>query len=77
MASNIRVTASGYALEWLANNGFDPHYGARPVKRVIQKYILNELSKQILTGKIRKDSEMIIDMFNNKLVFRNPDREGE
>jgi ATP-dependent Clp protease ATP-binding subunit ClpB len=67
----IKMTASEEAIEWLAQLGYDPQFGARPVKRVMQKQILNELSKQLLAGKVNKDREIILDMFDNKFVFRN------
>ena len=67
----IKMTASEEAIEWLAQLGYDPQFGARPVKRVIQKQILNELSKQLLAGKVNKDREIILDMFDSKFVFRN------
>lgn len=66
---NIRITDE--AVNWLAELGYDPQFGARPVKRVIQKQVLNELSKQILAGKINKDKEIILDVFDNVFVFRN------
>jgi len=66
---NIKITDE--AVNWLAELGYDPQFGARPVKRVIQKQVLNELSKQILAGKINKDKEIILDVFNNVFVFRN------
>jgi ATP-dependent Clp protease ATP-binding subunit ClpB len=59
------------AVDWLAQLGYDPQFGARPVKRVIQKQVLNELSKEILSGKINKDKEIILDVFDSKFVFRN------
>lgn len=68
---NIILTASEDALEWLAQLGYDPVYGARPLKRVIQKRILNELSKEILSGKISKDSEIQLDVFDGQFVFIN------
>ncbi len=68
----IHMDASTEALDWLAQLGYDPQYGARPLKRVIQKKILNELSKQILAGKVDKDSRIKLDMFNNQFVFLNP-----
>ncbi|MBK6523884.1 MAG: ATP-dependent chaperone ClpB [Sphingobacteriaceae bacterium] len=68
---NVKLKASEEALDWLAELGFDPQFGARPVKRVLQKQILNELSKQLLEGKIDKEKEIVIDMFDNKFVFRN------
>jgi ATP-dependent Clp protease ATP-binding subunit ClpB len=67
----ITMEASDEALDWLAQLGYDPQYGARPLKRVIQKKILNELSKQILAGKIDKDSKIKLDMFDNQFVFLN------
>jgi ATP-dependent Clp protease ATP-binding subunit ClpB len=67
----VKMTATDEAVDWLAKLGYDPHFGARPVKRVIQKQLLNELSKQILSGKINKDSEIVLDMFEQQFVFRN------
>jgi len=67
----IHLTASDEALDWLAQLGYDPQYGARPLKRVIQKHILNELSKEILAGKVDKESHIKLDMFDNKFVFLN------
>ncbi len=70
-AQDIKMTASEEAIEWIAQLGFDPQFGARPVKRVIQRQVLNELSKQLLADTIQKDKEIVLDMFDNKLVFRN------
>jgi len=67
----VSIEASEEALDWLAQLGYDPQFGARPLKRVIQKKILNELSKQILSGKIDKDSKIKLDMFDNQFVFLN------
>ena len=67
----ITIDASEDALDWLAQLGYDPQFGARPLKRVIQKKILNELSKQILAGKIDKDSKIKLDSFDNQFVFLN------
>jgi ATP-dependent Clp protease ATP-binding subunit ClpB len=67
----LRISATEEAIDWLAQLGYDPHYGARPVKRVIQKQILNELSKQLLAGKVDRDHEIVLDMFDNKFVFLN------
>ena len=67
----VTIEASEEALDWLAQLGYDPQFGARPLKRVIQKKILNELSKQILSGKIDKDSKIRLDMFDNQFVFLN------
>jgi len=67
----VSIEASEEALDWLAQLGYDPQFGARPLKRVIQKKILNELSKQILSGKIDRDSKIKLDMFDNQFVFLN------
>ncbi|MBV2228347.1 MAG: ATP-dependent chaperone ClpB [Sphingobacterium mizutaii] len=72
---NIFLTASDEALDWLAQLGYDPVYGARPLKRVIQKRILNELSKEILSGKISRDSVIKLDAFDGKFVFLNKNEE--
>lgn len=70
----IDIEASEEALDWLAQLGYDPQFGARPLKRVIQKRILNELSKEILSGKIDKDSKIKLDVFDNHFVFLNTDQ---
>jgi len=67
----VEIEASEEALDWLAQLGYDPQFGARPLKRVIQKRILNELSKEILAGKIDKDSHIVLDVFDQKFVFLN------
>jgi ATP-dependent Clp protease ATP-binding subunit ClpB len=59
------------AIKYLAEKGFNPEYGARPVKRVIQKEVLNTLSKEILAGKVTTDSIILLDAFDDELVFRN------
>ena len=71
-AENIRITATDESLEWLASTGFDPSFGARPVKRLIQKQVLNELSKEILAGKVERNTDIVMDVFDNKVVFRKP-----
>ena len=70
---NITLDATDEAITYLAHKGFDPQFGARPVKRVIQRDVLNTLSKEILSGKISSDSIILIDNFDNQLVFRNQD----
>ena len=70
----IEIEASEEALDWLSQLGYDPQFGARPLKRVIQKRILNELSKEILSGKIDKDSKIKLDVFNNQFVFLNNEK---
>lgn len=68
---NITLDATPEAISYLAHKGYDPHFGARPVKRVVQKEVLNELSKEILSGKVTTDSIILLDSFDGKLVFRN------
>ena len=65
------IEFSPFAIEWLSENGYDPQFGARPLKRVLQKHIINELSKQLLSGKIHKDSKIFVDVFDNLVVFKN------
>ncbi|MEH6763464.1 MAG: ATP-dependent chaperone ClpB [Aequorivita antarctica] len=71
LKQNIVLDATPEAIAYLAQKGYDPQYGARPVKRVIQREVLNELSKEILGGKITTDSIILLDSFNDALVFRN------
>lgn len=68
---NITFDTTKEAIEYLAKKGYNPEYGARPVKRVIQKEVLNALSKEILSGKVTTDSIILLDEFNDNLVFRN------
>lgn len=70
---NITLDATEEAIDYLATKGFDPQYGARPVKRLIQKEVLNNLSKELLSGKITADSIVLLDSFDDQLVFRNQD----
>ncbi|WP_298496225.1 ATP-dependent chaperone ClpB [uncultured Algibacter sp.] len=67
----ITFDATPEAVAYLADKGYNPEYGARPVKRVIQKEVLNALSKEILSGKVTTDSIILLDAFDDKLVFRN------
>ena len=68
---NITMDATPEAIDYLAQKGYDPQYGARPVKRVIQREVLNQLSKEILAGKVTTDSIILLDSFDGQLVFRN------
>ncbi|MEJ1222132.1 ATP-dependent chaperone ClpB [Sediminicola sp. 1XM1-17] len=68
---HITIDATEDAIEYLANRGYDPQYGARPIKRTIQKEVLNKLSKELLSGTIKADSIILIDAFDDELVFRN------
>ena len=69
--SDIRIRATEKAIQYIATLGFDPQFGARPIKRVIQKNLLNELSKMILAGNINKDKEIVVDEKDGELVFVN------
>ncbi|WP_440121622.1 ATP-dependent chaperone ClpB [Tenacibaculum sp. Ill] len=68
---SITFDATDEAIAYLAVKGYQPEFGARPVKRVIQKEVLNQLSKEILSGRITTDSIILLDAFDDKLVFRN------
>jgi ATP-dependent Clp protease ATP-binding subunit ClpB len=65
------------AVSWIADTGYDPQFGARPIKRLIQKQILNELSKAILAGNVDKEQVMVMDVLENKIIFRKPINEIE
>ncbi|HEY6142072.1 MAG TPA: AAA family ATPase, partial [Flavobacterium sp.] len=67
----ITMDATPEAITYLSQKGYDPQFGARPVKRVIQREVLNKLSKEILAGKITTDSIILLDSFDGELVFRN------
>ena len=67
----FQLEATEHAISWLAKEGYDPEFGARPVKRAIQQYVLNDLSKKLLAGQIDRDKPIIIDEFGDGLVFRN------
>jgi len=67
--NNLKLEISEEASEWLARHGYDPQLGARPVKRLIQKEIINELSKQIISGKIKKDGTVKIEADSDGLKF--------
>jgi ATP-dependent Clp protease ATP-binding subunit ClpB len=69
--NEIRLRATGDAIRLIATLGFDPQFGARPIKRVIQKNLLNELSKMILEGTVNKDREIVVDGKEGMLVFVN------
>ena len=69
--NGINLQFSDYAVDYLAENGFDPQYGARPLKRLIQKEIVNQLSKKILAGDIDRTSPVLVDVFDGVVVFRN------
>lgn len=68
---NIVLDATKEAIDYLSEKGFDPQFGARPIKRTLQKEVLNQLSKEILAGKIQADAVILLDAFDGALVFRN------
>ncbi|MBP6978964.1 MAG: ATP-dependent chaperone ClpB [Lentimicrobiaceae bacterium] len=70
-SNELKLEISSPAIELLADMGYDPQYGARPLKRVIQRELLNELSKMILAGKVSKDSCIYVDAEGDKLIFTN------
>ena len=69
--TDIKIEITPAAVNWLANIGYEPHFGARPVKRILQRYILNELSKRILGGSVDKGKKILIDEKDGELIFRN------
>ena len=70
---NIKLNISDYAVEYLSKKGYEPQFGARPIKRLIQKEILNGLSKELLEGKIKEGDFILIDSFDENIVFRKDD----
>ena len=75
-ANDIRISITNEAIDWLAQLGYDPQFGARPLKRVLQKRVMNELSKQILAGTINKDDQIMIDLDSkNNFIFKNSTEE--
>jgi ATP-dependent Clp protease ATP-binding subunit ClpB len=75
--NNIELDFTDEAVEWIGQLGYDPTFGARPLKRVIQRKVLNELSKMILAGKVTTGKKIIIDEFDGQIVFRNEAVEAE
>ena len=69
--NGINLQFSEYAIDYLAENGFDPQFGARPLKRLIQKEIINQLSKKILAGDVDRTAPVLVDVFDGVVVFRN------
>ena len=74
--SSIELKFSEYLIDYLAENGFDPQFGARPLKRLIQKEIVNQLSKRILSGDIDRSHPVLVDVFDGVVVFRNENGNG-
>ena len=73
----IKLDISEYAIEYLSKKGYEPQYGARPIKRLVQKEILNGLSKELLEGKVKKGDNILIDSFNDNIVFRKNESKKE
>ena len=71
ISQQITLEASSEAVALLAEVGYDPQYGARPIKRAVQELVLNALSKSIISGKVTGDDVILLDAFEDKLVFRN------
>lgn len=71
LKNGVILEFTEYALEYLADNGFDPQFGARPLKRLIQKQIINQLSKKLIEGNIDKSKPVLVDVFDGTVVFRN------
>ncbi|MBR2443736.1 MAG: AAA family ATPase, partial [Rikenellaceae bacterium] len=69
--SGVELRVTEKARKWIAHIGYDAAYGARPVKRVIQREVINELSKRILAGKVDKSQPIVIDCTNDQLTFKN------
>ena len=67
----FEIEVTPHAIDFLAEMGYDPEFGARPVKRAIQRYVLNDLSRRILAEEVSRDKPIIIDSFGSELVFRN------
>ncbi|NCC46225.1 MAG: type VI secretion system ATPase TssH, partial [Bacteroidia bacterium] len=67
----IELQFTEYAIKYLTQKGYDPAYGARPVKRILQRELVNELAKALLKGSINKAKPVIVDNFEDNLVFRN------
>ena len=69
--NGMRLETTDKAIDWLADKGYDPLFGARPIKRTLQKYLVNELSKEILQGTVTRDTVIHVDANKDGLVFKN------
>jgi ATP-dependent Clp protease ATP-binding subunit ClpB len=70
-SSGVQLEFSDYLVDYFVENGYDPQFGARPLKRLIQKEIVNQLSKKILAGDVDKTHPVLVDVFDGVVVFRN------
>ncbi|MDX1444839.1 ATP-dependent chaperone ClpB [Lishizhenia sp.] len=75
--NDINLVFKQDAIDYIADTGFDPHFGARPIKRVIQKKVLNALSKEILAGRIDTSQNVVMDLIDGQIIFRKPINEEE
>ena len=69
--NGVKLEITEKALEFIAAEGYDPQFGARPVKRAIQRYVLNDLSKELISGKVNNEQPIIVDCINGKIIFSN------
>ena len=69
--NGVKLEITEKALEFIAAEGYDPQFGARPVKRAIQRYVLNDLSKELISGKVNNEQPIIVDCVNGKIIFSN------
>ena len=74
---DIRLFIKEEAIDWISEAGYDPFFGARPVKRVIQKNVMNELSKAILSDRIDTSKNVVLDVIDGNIIFRKPIIEAE
>ena len=74
---DIQLVISEDAMNWITEAGYDPFFGARPIKRIIQKNVMNELSKAILADTIERNQNVVMDVFDGNIVFRRPVNEEE
>lgn len=77
LENSIHIDFTEYALEYLSEQGYDPQFGARPLKRLIQKMIVNPLSKKILSGDVDKSKPVLVDVFDGTVVFRSEKTENQ
>lgn len=70
--NQIELSVSEEVVDYLSEIGYDPQFGARPIKRVIQKKVLNQLSKDLLAGKVSAGDVVVMDVFEDEVVFRQP-----
>lgn len=76
-AQDIRLSVTDEVIDHLADAGYDPQFGARPIKRIIQRNVLNELSKQLLANKVDRGTDVVLDIFDGEYAFRKPIKEEE